>query len=244
MHFLNIEFNYVVAEGAHGIKRINLIDMKISQTTQLHQKEIRDLCFSTSQSDILLSVGMDKKAILTNCNSNVTIQSYQTDYPLWSCAWNELNQYVFYIGTANGSIISHDIRKPNEVLKTVTIPSDEDRSPIARLLFVNPSYSNLEKKFSLSGLLVQKLNSLWFWEMRGTDSNENERFHQLPIEGPFLSVDFEPVSRHLLVSTKNKGEGKHMICELVHYFSEGQSANICSCNVVNSYPVSIPWSPK
>ncbi len=89
--------------------------------------------------------------------------------------------------------------------------------------------------FSMSGLLIQKLNSIWFCELR----NEEAKFHQLPIEGGFQSLDFEPTSRHALISTRNlQNSPRHIVCELTQYYSDAQEASVCSCNIVQSFQVS------
>lgn len=235
--------------------------MRSSTVTPLHHKEIRDLEFSNSQGDILLSVGLDKKAILTNCTTNVTVQVFTAESPLWSCTWGKMGQHVFYTGTANGQVLAFDVRRPGDVLKTLVMPST-DKTPIASVKFITPSIGNRCKQylpklrpmlysqlnnsvsicfsgFNMSGLLVQKLSSCWFCELRPGDE---VRYHELPVDGSFVSADFEPISRHALISTRPSKDmvipSRHMVCDLSHFRSDVQpEKQICTCNVIRTYQV-------
>jgi len=122
-----------------GIRRLNLLDMKLNQQTPIHQKEIRDMEFSPHQSDTLLSVGMDKKAILTDVRLNVSVQTYNADCPLWSCAWSSVSQHLFYAGGSNGMLLTYDLRNPREHASSVLVTNTET-SPVAGICFVPPSY--------------------------------------------------------------------------------------------------------
>jgi hypothetical protein len=97
--------------------------------------------------------------------------------------------------------------------------------------------------FSLSGLIVQKLNSVWFCELRGPAPRQEHKFHQLPLEGPFVNVDFEPTSRHMLVSTRPSlrsnisTNSTHMVCDLVQHYSEAYGGNMVTTNLIRTYQV-------
>lgn len=115
-----------------------MLELRPMMSMPLHQKQIRDMQFSLCQNDVILTVSMDKKAILYNCSGNVTVQTFLTDYPLWSCCWDEVQTHIFYIGCSNGSIIAYDIRSPQDPL--VTYPQGPDTSPVCRLKYVSPAY--------------------------------------------------------------------------------------------------------
>lgn len=220
--------------GSYGIKKINSLDMKPFQSFPVHQKCIRDLAFSPSQNDLLLTVGLDKKAVLFNCNSNCTVQTFNTTAPVWACCWNSVNQNLFYIGSMSGQVITYDIRAPQEPVGTLCPPSS-DRSGVARLKFVPPAYQS--QPSNMTGLLIQKLNSVWFTEIfSGTESEP--KYHQLPLEGPFMNVDFEPGSRHVLISVRPKTCGNqriatsHTICTLGKTYSTNEERDLFSCDIV------------
>ncbi|CAL8118232.1 unnamed protein product [Orchesella dallaii] len=225
--------------GCYGIKKINTLDMKAFQSFPVHQRALRDMAFSQAQNDLLLTVGLDKKAVLFNCNSNCPVQTFPTESPLWSCCWNSVDQNIFYVGNVTGKIISYDIRAPQEPLSTLDIPTP-CKDAAARLKFVPPAYQN--QTFNMSGLLVQKLNSTWFCEMLG-GNNSDPRFHQLPLEGPFLNADFEPSSRHVLVSSRPKVNAKigtsHVVCTLGKVYSDIEQRDVFNCEIVQSIYVRI-----
>lgn len=221
--------------GSYGIKKINSLDLTPSRSFPVHQKPLRDMAFSVIQNDLLLTVGLDKKAVLFNCNSNCPVQTFNTQYPLWSCCWNSVSQNIFYVGSMNGQVISYDIRAPQEPVETLSIPTT-DTGPVARLKYVPPTYQG--QSFNMSGLLIQKLSSVWFSETVGGSGTE-PRYHQLPLEGPFLNVDFEEGSRHVLVSTRPKQGPRnqivgtsHMVCNLGKAYSEAEERDIFSCDIV------------
>lgn len=227
--------------GSYGIKKINSLDLSPSRSFPVHQKPLRDMAFSVIQNDLLLTVGLDRKAVLFNCNSNCPVQTFNTQYPLWSCCWNSVSQNIFYVGSMNGQVTSYDIRAPQEPVETFSIPTT-DTSAVARLKYVPPTYQG--QSFNMSGLLIQKLNSVWFSETVGGSGTE-PRYHQLPLEGPFLNVDFEEGSRHVLVSSRPKyGPGNqrsgtsHMVCNLGKTYSDAEERDIFSCDIVQVMTVS------
>jgi WD40 repeat protein len=115
-----------------------MLELRPTLSMPIHQKQIRDLQFSPSQRDVLLTVALDKKAILYNCNGNVTIQTFNTDCPLWSCTWDDVKQYLFYVGCSNGQIIAYDIRNP--LTPYGTYLQGGDTSPICKIKYVRPTY--------------------------------------------------------------------------------------------------------
>ncbi|XP_035703729.1 E3 ubiquitin-protein ligase RFWD3 isoform X2 [Folsomia candida] len=221
--------------GSCGIKLINMLELRAIWSSPIHQKQIRDMQFSLCQNDVLLTVSLDKKATLHNCGGNVTVHTFQTEYPLWSCAWDEVHSEIFYLGCSNGSIVAYDMRSMSDPL--AIYPQGQDKSPVCRLRYVNPTYQ--ANAFNLNGLLVQKLNSVQFGEYRGGNISEM-RFHQLPLEGPFFNVDYENDSRHMLVSTRPSprndiDHGRHLLCDLNQCYSDTLERNVVTSNVIQIY---------
>lgn len=221
--------------GSYGIKILRMVDMKPYQSFPIHQRALRDMGFSPDQPELLLTVGLDRKAVLFNVQNNCNAQTFQAESPLWSCCWNGLRPHIFYVGTANGQIISYDIRNPAQTLGSIVLPAPE-KSAVARLRFVPPSYES--QTFNMSGLLIQKLNSVWMADMLGGDDSD-PGFHQLPLEGPFLNVEFEKTSRHVLVSSRPKqGRGSgHAVCVLGKTYSEAEDRHVFNCDVVQNIRV-------
>lgn len=78
--FLKLFFKWT--DGSCGIKLINMLELRAIWSSPIHQKQIRDMQFSLCQNDVLLTVSLDKKATLHNCGGNVTVHTFQTEYPL------------------------------------------------------------------------------------------------------------------------------------------------------------------
>lgn len=236
--------NRLFPSGSYGIKKINSLDMHAFQSFPIHQRALRDMSFSSSQTDLLLTVGLDKKAVLFNCTSNCAVQTFITDHSLWSCCWNTVQEHIFYVGSVNGKVTSYDIRAPQQPLGVLTVPTS-DKSGVNRMKFIPPAYQS--QSFNMSGLMIQKMNSVWFAEMHGgvTPTTGEPRYHQLPLDGPFLNCDFEVGSRQVLVSCRPKlisafGEKlgtKHVICNLGKTYSTEEERDLFSCDVVQTFTV-------
>ena len=129
-----------------GIKKINLLDMKLSQYIPIHTKLIRDMAVCSYQNDeLLLTCGMDKALKLTNVATTRQIHSYQCSQPIWSCAFNVDNPIYFYAGLANGHVMMFDKRKIDTHVK---ILNDELSmgSPVVNLVYV-PRDDQVPRKY-------------------------------------------------------------------------------------------------
>ena len=124
--------------GNYGVRIWNWADAKELFNVPIHQKEVRDMIFNPSHLDQLLTVGMDKKAYLTNIHTLTQVLGFSTDSPVWSCAFNCLDPNILYLGLGNGQIAVYDLRKPKEVVEYYTFP--KDKTPVGTIQFVCPSY--------------------------------------------------------------------------------------------------------
>ena len=130
----------IISVGNYGVRILNWADTKKLTNIPIHQKEIRDMMFSPSQTDLLLTVGMDNKAFLTNIHTTTQAVSFSTDSPIWSCAFNCVDPNKLYLGMGNGQIAVYDLRKPKEVVENYLFPND--RTPVGRIQFIPPSYQH------------------------------------------------------------------------------------------------------
>ena len=81
-----------------GVRRVNMLDIKIDQFVALHKEQIRDIAFNETNQDQLLSVSQDKTIRLTNISSKSEIQRFHLDSEGWACCWNTDNPFLFYVG--------------------------------------------------------------------------------------------------------------------------------------------------
>ena len=81
-----------------GVRRVNMLDIKIDQFVALHKEPIRDIAFNLVHQDQLLSVSQDKTIRLTNISSKSEIQRFHCDAEIWAVCWNSDNPFLFYVG--------------------------------------------------------------------------------------------------------------------------------------------------
>lgn len=92
-------------DAGTGVKKIQALGgFRACGYIALHRKPIRDMAFHLEQSDLLLTVALDKTAKLANVQNDMAVHTYQCDAPLWSCAWNGDNKSQFFVGTQTGKV--------------------------------------------------------------------------------------------------------------------------------------------
>ncbi|XP_018371828.1 PREDICTED: E3 ubiquitin-protein ligase RFWD3-like isoform X2 [Trachymyrmex cornetzi] len=123
--------------NGYGIRKMDCECFNLRQFIFLHTQAIRDLTFHSTQQTILLSVGFDKCAKLVDIQNNMTVHTYQTEYPLWSCCWSGDNPNVFLTGAQNGVISQFDIRQTSSALSV--LGGNGDKSPVVSMAGVPPN---------------------------------------------------------------------------------------------------------
>ncbi|KAJ3059959.1 RING finger and WD repeat domain-containing protein 3, partial [Podochytrium sp. JEL0797] len=112
-----------------GVTRFN-IDNRIQPRTfmPLHTAAIRDFKLrsngvGSTAKPCLLSTGMDKKLNLFSYERDSIELSITLPTAGWSCAFDTVRPNILYAGGASNSIIHiYDIRKPSEILKSLSHP--------------------------------------------------------------------------------------------------------------------------
>lgn len=118
-----------------GIKKVNALGgFRTVGYIAVHRKPIRDMAFHLEQSDLLLTVSLDKSAKLVNVHSDIAVATYSCDAPLWSCAWNGDNKNQFFVGTGTGKVLLFDTRKPGEPIDTWS--EANNMSPVTGLAYL------------------------------------------------------------------------------------------------------------
>ncbi|XP_063887090.1 E3 ubiquitin-protein ligase RFWD3-like isoform X2 [Scylla paramamosain] len=192
----------------YGVKKINLLDLRVDRYVPLHQKQIRDLAFNPAKHDLLLSVGMDRMVKITNICSNAPVAHFIASAPLWCCSWSTTEITVFYVGTASGHLQQYDTRDTSGPVATIELPGS---GPAVSMTYIHPGP---ESSLTWGGLLVARLQSCFFVEagMPG-----EAKSHQLPLDGTFTSVSCEGDTCHVLVScrpSQRYPHARHAVCLL------------------------------
>ena len=148
--------------GSTGIVKVSSLDYADRQYVTVHSKTIRDLSCCPDGSGVVLTVALDKKAKLTNMNTNNIVQTYSVDAMPWACCW--LSPFSFVCGLSNSSLIEFDTRNTREPVRI-------DKSPPG----TKPIHS-LHKLDSadgapVSGLLTGTLGGCGVWKTEQQDGD-------------------------------------------------------------------------
>lgn len=171
-----------------GMRKIDVNSYKFSGFIPLHSQPIRDAKFH-QQNPWLLTVSLDKTFKIVDCGSHSTIKSLSYNSPLWSCCWHATEEHLFYVGEQEGSVSKFDMRQMSTPITKLVV--ENNWSPVVSLASVENQDTNINQ-----GVMVCKLDSLWYFEH--TDSNYN--MNDLPVEGAFVSMAYDNTAKQILVS--------------------------------------------
>lgn len=189
----------------YGIKKINMLELRVECFVPLHQQLIRDLAFNPSRRDMLLSVAVDRQVKIINIQSNGVMGLFVAPAPVWCCCWSIRDTNIFYVGTAAGNLIQYDIRHTDGPTGVTELPG---KGPVVSLSYINPGP---ESTLTSQGLLVARLQQCAFVE------EWLAKTHTLSAEGNLLSVSCVPDSCHVLVSFRPSPQfphTRHAVCTL------------------------------
>lgn len=188
-----------------GIKKINMMELRVDCYVPLHQQQIRDLAFNPARHDMLLSVAIDRLVKITNIQSNAAMGHFVAPGPVWCCCWSTKDANVFYVGTSNGHLIQYDTRRTDGPVGTIDLPG---RGPLVSLAYIHPGP---ESSLTCQGLLVARLQQCFFVE------EWLSRTHTLHTEGNVASVSCVTDSCHVLLSFRPSPQfphARHAVCTL------------------------------
>lgn len=209
-----------------GIKKLSAVDFKTSHFIHLHSKAIRDVTFNVKNANSYLLTGsLDKTVKLTSLVSNVCVQTYNCEYPVWSCAWNEEDYNYLYAGLQNGTVLMFDMRNTSQYVHQFN--NHGSRSPVLSVNYL-PTCENA----SYSGVLIGQLDKASVYEKK----NDDYKLHVLPIEGSLTSLYFERITRHMLVTLRPNAKYpgvRHSVFKLVA--QQEMEASVISCAEVYTF---------
>lgn len=223
-----------VLYAGYGIKKFDSDKFQLQQSVFLHSKTIRDLKFHPIHQTLLLSVSFDKDAKLMDIQNNITVHTYKTEYPLWSCCISGDNPNNLLVGAQDGSINQFDIRQTSSAV--CTLYEISDRSPVVSLAAVPPTPGS---GINRGGFLACRLNTCHVYEVKDDTYLPKQVF----LEGPFVSLCYDNQSNHVLISSRpnakqpfarhtvctiEKGNEETVICNVVHTFEAGKSQRLLS----------------
>ncbi|XP_076274362.1 mutagen-sensitive 302 isoform X2 [Rhynchophorus ferrugineus] len=207
--------------GGFGLKKLSLTNYKPIKFIPLHKNSIKDMSLHPSDNKVL-TVSTDKKFRVTDTQSTMTILTVSLDSVPWACGWNPRDDDELFIGSQNGSVCIYDIRNLHSPKNTFNF--EGDFSPIVSL-------TGIKNDNGLDLLLVAKLNSVWAIE---NHPGGNYNRYLLPLDGPFLSLNYDRGSRQLLVSSRPNSQtpyARHTVC----YLERKNDPETVTSNVVHTF---------
>lgn len=198
--------------AGYGVRKVAISDYKLTTFLPLHSDAIRDVAFHR-ENNALLTASLDKTCKIVDYNTNSTAITVGCGVELWSCCWDYSNANIFYAGTRQGAVLKYDLRQPSSPMTTFSVSGD--MSPVVSV--ASPTNHSL---------VSCKLSSLWHF-----NQNENNTPTLFPIDGPFISMRCEPLTKQLLISarpTTNFPYTRHLLFNIDKNFQ---------CNIAHTFPV-------
>lgn len=194
-----------------GVRNIDLVTFKPTNYLHISQSPIRDIAFDKNE-EVLVAATGEKTVRLFSIDNRTQIDSFtpSDSATIWSASFDATKQKLLYLGSHNGAIYSYDIRNTRSYLKEYRTFSD--CSPVVSIRSVPPS-----DRIPFGGFLVCKLVSCFFFEYTGENGDEVNPT-KLNIDGPFMSMNFDPPSNRILVSSRPNDthpQARHTLGELV-----------------------------
>ncbi|XP_063699940.1 E3 ubiquitin-protein ligase RFWD3-like [Culicoides brevitarsis] len=193
----------------YGVRYIDATTLRPMNYLHQSASSLRDLCFDADES-LFIAACSEKTSKLYDFNTKNLVESFQPseNSQIWSCGFDKVRTKLLYLGMQNGSTFVYDIRQPRAVLKEFSTPGDF--SPVINVWSVPVS-----NDFPYGGCLVCKLTSCWFFEYT---ADQNTIPMRLNIDGPFVSMQYDANSSHILINARpsaNHERARHMLADLV-----------------------------
>ncbi|XP_029655984.1 E3 ubiquitin-protein ligase RFWD3-like [Octopus sinensis] len=164
-----------------GVRVFKKHDFGRVQDVHLHGGVIRDLAISETCPNLLLSVGFDKCAKITDVHNSCVLFNFSLPTALWSCCWNSVESSYFYVGGSCGCVDVFDIRNLTRVCQFPAL----NNSPVHTL------YSDR------NSLLVGQTQSISFCIECMTD---HYRRMECPLNAMISSISVDAESRNVLAT--------------------------------------------
>lgn len=193
----------------YGVRFIDINTFRPSNYMHLSPNSLRDLCFDAEET-VFIAASSEKTCKLYDVNTKNQVDTFTpaTTSQVWSCGFDKSRTKLLYLGTQNGTTFVYDIRQPRTYMKELI--TSGDMTPVINIASVPPS-----NDFPYGGCLVCKLTSCWFFEYT---EDQNTIPTRLNIDGPFVSMQYDENSKHVLINARpstNHPNTRHMLADIV-----------------------------
>lgn len=191
-----------------GIRVIDPTTFTTSLFYNTAVKCIRDMSLDANE-QLLVTASQDRGTKLFDIHNKSVVSTFNPcDKILWSAAFDVDRSKSVYFGTSTGSSFVYDIRNPGTFVDEFI--TEGDGSPVINICPVSAANSDC----TFGGVLVCKLQSIWFFEYMATQEVTPTKLH---IEGPFTYMSYDNESNFVLISTRPNSKHpttRHLIGKL------------------------------
>lgn len=194
----------------YGIRFIDSATFRPSnEFLHASSKQIRDLCLDSDE-DHLLTTSLDKGAKLFSLQQRRVVSIFSPeDKSFWAAAFDcERPKFIYLGAERGGSTYIYDTRNPQTFVHELKV--EDDMSPVIKICPIAA-----REDFPFGGFFVCKLNSVWFYEF---DASQQTIGTKLAVDGPFVSMNYEQETQHILISTRptnTQKKSRYVIAELM-----------------------------
>lgn len=207
-----------------GVRFIDLPTFRPNHYIFVSANSVTDLALDCDEA-LLMATTKEKTCRLYEVLNRSCVQQFTPSdtSAVWSCGFDYARSRILYLGGQNGGVYSYDIRQPATWMKEYKTAAD--CAPVLHVVAV-PATNRLP----FGGFLVCKLTSVWFFEYT---ASEEVLPTKLNVDGPFVSMSYDPQTEHVLLSTRpsqNHPQGRHILANI---FKLGE--NLCSLQVLHTF---------
>lgn len=174
-----------------GVRFVSAQTFQPSAFLRIAPKPIRDLSVDVAE-EFIAAAAMEKSASVYSVADHTHVASLEPPQSqVWAVRFDEVLQNRLLVGTQQGVTYAFDIRNNFRFLEQYPTPGD--CTPVSSIASIQSPI------FPFGGFVVCKLQSIWFYEY---DEYQRTQAYKLPIEGPFVTVNFDEQSSNIMIATR------------------------------------------
>lgn len=175
-----------------GVRFMTMNGFALTNFLLMSAKAIRDLALDNDE-ELLVSATFETTVKMYSISNRAPVSTFTpSDKLIWSAAFDRTRPKYLYLGAQHGSTYVYDIRSPHNYIEEYQVIGDV--SPVVSICSIP-----FNDEIPFGGVVVCKLRSLWFYEYTAAQTLVPNK---LDIDGPFVAVSYDDLTKHLLVSTR------------------------------------------
>lgn len=180
----------------YGVRFVSAYNLQPTVYFRMSPKAIRDLSLDSDE-ELLAAAAHDANAYIYSVTNHTPVATITpSESQVWATSFDKIRKTYLHLGTQQGTTYIYDVRNCMTSVNQLTTPNDF--SPVIGMASIP-----ISNDFRFGGLIVCKLQSLWFYEYTGAENIEQTK---LTIEGPFVSINFDEQNNLLLIATRTSSK--------------------------------------